>query len=154
MSPDELTIEADFSGHGSILESDVLITDWSTIAEEFSFTTLKPSLFIDTPMKVINPDYEQVGITPTDITLRNQIGRSLDPADLSDLEDVIDDMVTNSSSWNDRIRKIRDGFIYNLGHGGEAAGEYILGEILAKQEGKDITAAGALAAEEGGRTDE
>ena len=105
MSPDELTIEADFSGHGSILESDVLITDWSTIAEEFSFTTLKPSLFIDTPMKVINPDYEQVGITPTDITLRNQIGHSLDPKDLSELEGVIDDMVTNSSSWNDRIRQ-------------------------------------------------
>lgn len=154
VSPDELTIEADFSGHGSILESDVLITDWSTIAEEFSFTTLKPSLFIDTPMKVINPDYEQVGITPTDITLRNQIGHSLDPKDLSELEDVIDDMVTNSSSWNDRIRQIRGGFIYNLGHGGEAAGKYILGEILAKQEGKDITAAGAEAAEMGGQQDE
>ena len=95
-------------------------------------------------MKVINPDYEQVGITPTDITLRNQSGHSLDPKDLSELEGVIDDMVTNSSSWNDRIRQIRDGFIYNLGHGGEAAGEYILGEILAKQEGKDITAAGAF----------
>ena len=63
-------------------------------------------------------------------------------------------MVTNSSSWNDRIRQIRDGFIYNLGHGGEAAGKYILGEILAKQEGKDITAAGAEAAEIGGQQDE
>jgi YidC/Oxa1 family membrane protein insertase len=149
---DELVFEGDFSGHSSILESDVLVTDWSSIAEEFSFTTLKPSLFIDTPMKVTNPDWEQVGIEPTDISLRNQIGRSLDPADLSELEGVIDDMVSNPASWHDRIRQIRDSFIYNLGHGGEAAGEYILREVLAKQEGKDITAAGAMA-ENGGVRD-
>ena len=51
-SSDELYFEQDFSSSESIYDSDVLITDWSSIACEFSFATLKPSIFVDTPMKV------------------------------------------------------------------------------------------------------
>jgi YidC/Oxa1 family membrane protein insertase len=132
----DLTFEGDFSGHSSILNSDILVTDWSSVAEEFSFTTLKPSLFVDTPMKINNPDWEQVGIEPTDISLRNQIGRSVDPHDLSNLVPIVDDMIQNPDRWREQIRQIRQGFIYNLGHGGEAAGKYILQEVLDKQEAK------------------
>ena len=54
------------------------MTDWSGIAYEYSFTTLKPTLYINTPMKVMNPDYEELGIEPFDITVRDEIGISVD----------------------------------------------------------------------------
>ena len=131
---DELTFECDFSGHSSILEADVLATDWSSIAEEFSFTTLKPCLFVDTTMKELNPDWPRITEwTPSDISIRNEIGVSVDPKDLSGLRAAVDDMVADPDRWAERIRSVRERMIANLGHGGAAAGEFLLGEIMAKQ---------------------
>ena len=45
----DLEFELDFSSNDSILSSDVVITDWSGTAYEFSFVTKKPSVFINTP---------------------------------------------------------------------------------------------------------
>ena len=133
---DELVIEDDFSGHSSILSADVLVTDWSSISCEFSFTTLKPCIFIDTTMKVNNPDWEQIPLPPTDITIRTKIGRSFDPNDLSGIPEAVTDMVVNAHDWEDRISAVRDEMIYNLGRGGEAAGEYLLDRMLQIQEGR------------------
>ena len=139
---DELTFECDFSGHSSILEADVLATDWSSIAEEFSLTTLKPCLFMDTTMKELNPDWPKITEwTPLDISIRNEIGISVDPKDLSGLRAAVDDMVADPGRWAERIRSVRERMIANLGHGGEAAGEFLLGEILAQQGRKGEEAA-------------
>ncbi len=54
ISQEELIIETDFSSNVTIFTADLVITDWSGIAFEFSFSTLKPSLFINTPMKIMN----------------------------------------------------------------------------------------------------
>ena len=131
----ELRFEDDFSTSTSILSADVLITDWSSISCEFSFTTLRPCVFINTAMKVENPEWDQVcaqGICgqPTDITLRDQIGHSLDPKDLTTLPATIDEMLANPEAWSDRIREVRSQMIFNLGHGGEVAGEYLLDRLL------------------------
>lgn len=131
---DDLYFEQDFSTSDSIYDSDVLITDWSSIPCEFSFATLRPSIFIDTPMKVGNPEWENFGMDPTDITLRNQIGCSLTLDQLGELPDVIGEMLGHHEAWQRRILEIREGFIYNLGHSAEIAGEYILSSILEKQE--------------------
>ena len=43
-------------------------------------------------------------------------------------------MFDNPLAWSDRIKEIRDNMIFNLGHGGEAAGKYILDRVLTHQE--------------------
>ena len=141
---EDLYFEQDFSSSESILEADVLMTDWSSVFCEFSLVTLKPSVFIDTPMKVSNPDWQELGIEPTDITLRNEVGRSVSPDDLSRLPDIIAEMIANPDAWHDRIEEVRSKMIFNLGHGGESAGRYLLDKILEKQNaraGKDVEAA-------------
>ena len=141
---EDLYFEQDFSSSESILEADVLMTDWSSVFCEFSLVTLKPSVFIDTPMKVSNPDWQELGIEPTDISLRNEVGRSVSPDDLSKLPDIIAEMIANPDAWHDRIEEVRSKMIFNLGHGGEAAGRYLLDMILEKQNaraGKDVEAA-------------
>lgn len=135
-SADELYFEQDFSTSESIYDSDVLITDWSSIACEFSFATLKPSIFVDTPMKVWNPDWRELGIEPTDITMRNQIGSSIAVDDLGRITEVVADMLENPDRWRDRMLKTRGEMIYNLGAGGEAAGSYLLRRMLEIQEAK------------------
>ena len=132
--PEELSFETDFSSNTSVLSADLLFTDWSSVAEEFSFTTLKPSVFIDTAMKENNPDWSKIHSDPCDITLRNEIGRSFDPKDLSGLGDAVAQMLEETDSWSHKIEEIRNNMIFNLGHGGEAAGKFILERVLAHQE--------------------
>ena len=151
VSAEELTFELDFSGQSSILEADILVTDWSTIAEEFSFTTLKPCIFINTTMKVRNPEWQKLtSWLPMDISIRDEIGRSLEPDDLSSMREVVEDMVQHPDRWSEEIRQVRERSIFNLGHGGEKAGEFLLGEILAQQDKKKGAKKGDVVAEKGG----
>ena len=136
ITEDELVFEHDFSSNETILLSDVLVTDWSSVFCEFSFETLKPSIFIDTPMKVRNENWKDYGIDSTYISLRNEVGKSLALDELETFSNVIDEMITNRSEWKEQISSIREGFFFNLGHGGEAAGKYLLNTVLRKQKSK------------------
>lgn len=135
-SDEQLHFEGDFSSNESIYTSDVLITDWSSISCEFSFSTLKPCIFIDTPMKERNTTWRDWNMEPTDITLRNKIGVSFAPDALDGLSQTVDSMISHPDDWSERIKDIRDGFIFNLGHGGKIAGEYLLSAVLEKQEAR------------------
>ena len=136
VSEDELYFERDFSSNKSIWSSDVLITDWSTVSFEFAFATLKPCIFMNTKMKVINKDWQELGIEPVDLELRDQIGVSLDPAEAATAGTVVERMLAEQGDWRDGIERIRSGFLFNLGHGAETAGEYLLSSILDKQAAK------------------
>ena len=141
--PAELFFESDFSSNESTFSSDILVTDWSSISCDFSFSTLKPTIFIDTPMKVGNPDWEKLGMEPTDISLRNQIGRSLALDEVDRFADEVASMLSEREAWRERIREVRAGFVFNLGHGAEAAGEFLLETVLDKQAARANTASGA-----------
>ena len=58
--------------------ADLLITDWSNISMEVAFSTLKPVLYINTPMKVFNPEYKKIDIVPIDIWIRAEMGGQLE----------------------------------------------------------------------------
>ena len=84
-------------------------------------------------MKVNNPDWRELGETPTDITLRDQTGVSFAPEDVAQVGATIEHMLANTDEWTKRLRAVRADHIANLGHGGEAAGEYLLSAILRHQ---------------------
>ena len=130
---DELHFENDFSSSDSIFDSDVLITDWSSIFCEFSFATLKPCVFINTAMKVGNPNWKLLEMEPVDISLRNQVGHALDPADLDLLPGIVSEMLAHPEAWRKKIEDARSKLIFNLGQGGSVAGSYLLECVLDKQ---------------------
>ena len=132
----KLRFEGDFSSNSTIFTSSVLITDWSSISCEFSFSTGKPCVFVDTLMKIGNADWEELKIDPTDITLRSRIGASFDPKDLDGVYDAVDDMVRNSDLWQKQIYSVRDELIFNLGKGAETAGSYLVDRMLELQDAK------------------
>ena len=138
----DLYFERDFSSNATVFMSDVIITDWSSVAAEFSFSTLKPAVFVNTKMKVTNPDYEELGIVPTDISLRDEIGKSVDVAEVPSIGDVVARMLSNPGEWHDKIAAVRERSIFNIGHSAEVAGEYLLESILKKQREKDEAKAG------------
>ena len=133
VSEDELVFEKDFSSNETVFASDILFTDWSSIAYEFSFATGKPCVFVDTPMKVRNPDWKKLGIEPTDISLRDEVGVSFDPADLSKLPDAVADMLARPDAWRERIEECARRTVFNLGSSAEVGAEWILNRLLELQ---------------------
>ena len=129
-------LQTDFSSGDTVYRSDVVITDWSTIAYEFSLTTGKPTLFINTMMKVMNPNYTQYPMQPLDITLRDRIGRSVEPAELERIPGILEDMLANPSRWSEEVMAVRQELMPNFGHSGELGGEYILRQLIGRQRGK------------------
>ena len=121
----DLSFELDFTSSESIFNSDMVISDWSGTAYEFVFVTEKPCVFIDTPMKVNNPDYTKLTVQPLEITLRDQVGVRFSPDKLDGLAETIRSML-NDQSYSDRIREIRSRVIANFGHSGEVGGQYLL----------------------------
>ena len=127
---DMFLFETDFSSNRSTFTADVLVTDWSTIAHEFAFSVLRPVLFIDTPMKVVNPNYAKYGLPVTDIEWRNEIGVSLRPDDAPKALEVVRDLLANGESRAESLRKFRDKVVFSVGHFGENSGRYILSRLL------------------------
>ncbi|MDF2859333.1 MAG: preprotein translocase YidC subunit, partial [Neobacillus sp.] len=127
---EDFVLQLDFSSNRTVFESDLVITDWSTVAHEFSYTTKKPSLFIDTKMKVMNPEYETIGITPIDISLRNAIGTSIKITEIGNAAEKVDELLKGPGQYKERITAIVDQYVYPLGKSGEIGAKYILAKLM------------------------
>jgi len=106
-------------------EADVLITDQSGIAFEYALGTERPVLFIDTPLKIRNPDYQELGIEPIEITLRSQLGVRVPLERVEDTVRYLRELERSRSEFQENIRAIRNGYIYNWMHAQDVAAAYI-----------------------------
>jgi YidC/Oxa1 family membrane protein insertase len=127
---EDFTLQTDFSSNDTVFNADILITDWSGIAYEYSFTTLKPTLFIDTPMKVMNPDYKEIDVEPFDIVIRNQIGISLKPDALDDIEETVQKLLYHPTYSKESMQAIREQYLYNVGKSAEVGADYIIKRLI------------------------
>ena len=126
----DFTLQDDFSSNSTVFNADVMLTDWSGIAYEYSFTTLKPTLYINTPMKVMNPDYEELGIEPFDITVRDEVGISVDVDKLDTLHDVVERLLHDTEYSKDAMIAVRDKYLFNIGGSGKAGADYIIKKLI------------------------
>ena len=131
----ELKFEMDFKSNSSIYESDIVISDWSSISYEFSFTTRKPCIIIDTPMKVINPEWQKLGIEPADIWMRDEVGALVKMDALDTVNEIVEDMLENPGKFAGKIQALMDKSLFCPGHSGEVAGKYILDTLINKKKG-------------------
>jgi YidC/Oxa1 family membrane protein insertase len=125
----ELKIDTDFLSNESIFTSDIIITDWSGIAFEFGFTTLKPAIFINTPMKVLNPNYKDYDLPVLDLVLRDIMGISLDVDDVAGINQIVDKLLADKDIYQNQIEAAAKEYIYHHGRSGEAGGKYIISQI-------------------------
>ncbi|HZJ76055.1 MAG TPA: hypothetical protein VFD25_05655, partial [Clostridia bacterium] len=131
-SGEDLTFELDFSGNSSIFEADLVITDWSGTAYEFSFITCKPSVFIDTRPKINNHEYTKLGIEPLEFSLRNKIGIRVEPSKVDGLLEKVNQLDREADKYKETILEIRNMYISNFGHSGELGCKHIIDSLKAK----------------------
>lgn len=133
MVGEKLTFELDFSANRSVYSSDILITDWSGIALEFTFATKRPALYINTKMKCMNENWEKIGITPCEISLRDTVGISLDMDKLSECREALEKLLSNGEEYEKIITDTLASHLYNIGCAAEHGSGYILNSLVAKR---------------------
>jgi len=129
-----LTFERDFSSNSTVYTADVMVTDWSTIAQEFSFTTKKPALFVNTPMKVMNPNWEDVGLVPLEISQRDELGVSFELDELDRIGDVALEFIEQRAEYRERIAAVLERTLFNIGCADAVAGDYIIDTLAEVKE--------------------
>ena len=94
-------------------ECDYLITEWSGIALEFAFSRLKPVFFIDTPPKVNNLFWKQVGNKCFEDLYRYKVGYVIEPEKINEIINKLNDCNKNSDKWKHKIEDFRIESVYN-----------------------------------------
>ena len=129
-SHSDFILQTDFSSNDTVFNADILMTDWSGIAYEYSFTTLKPSLFINTPMKVMNPDYREIDVVPFDIEIRNQIGISIELENIGSIKETVDKLLYEESYSKEKMKQMREKYLYNVSASAEIGAKYIINRLI------------------------
>ena len=131
-SSPNFTLQTDFSSNETVFNADVLVTDWSGTAYEYSFTTLKPCLFINTPMKVMNPDYRDIDVTPFDISIRNQIGIALEPGQIDQIAPAVHRLLHEQAFSPESIAALRSQSLFNIGKAASVGADYLINRLIEK----------------------
>ena len=128
----DVEIQTDFSSNNTVFEADLMITDWSGIAYEYAYTTQKPVLFINTPMKIMNPEYQKIDTVPLNILLREEIGCSLNLDELNQLSDKVKMLLECKADYYEKIGSFVQEYVYNHGTSAEVGAKYMITAIQRK----------------------
>ncbi len=98
----------------SLLQSDLLICDWSGTAIEYAFGLEKPIIFIDIPPRVRNPNWREIQSEPLEMSIREKVGQVVCPSKLDELPSSISQLLNEDQLSSSPIKSLREEFIYNL----------------------------------------
>lgn len=131
-----LSFELDFSANKSIYTSDLLITDWSGVGPEFCFATKRPALFVNTKMKCRNENWQQVGLTPVEISLRNKLGKAVEKDELQNVDKIVEQLLKEAPKYKKQISQEFESFLFHHGCAAEYGAKYVLRSLANKAKSK------------------
>jgi YidC/Oxa1 family membrane protein insertase len=109
----------------SLLDADIMISEWSGAPLEYAFARERPVIFIDTPAKVNNPNFGRIDLPCLEVDIREQIGRIVKPDALHELPRVVRELVDGAQAWAAQIRSVREATVFNVGDSGRKGAEII-----------------------------
>jgi len=118
-------VETDMREQASLHTSDLMVGDWSGAALEYAFGLERPVLFIDTPKKVNNPEYERIGLTAVEESIRTEIGAIVDPPNLSAALPHIERLTADPAAFTERLRRARELTVYNVGRSANVGATHV-----------------------------
>ena len=125
----QVKFDNNFNSNESYIKSKIMISDWSGAAIEYAFATVRPVIFIDTKPKTNNLNWNKLNVPCIEDSIRGDIGEILSEKKLSELPKIINKMLNETESWNDKIKSIRDKTVFNLGKSGIKGAEMILQSV-------------------------
>ncbi len=114
------------SGVGSMLASDIMITDLSGILFDYAFLLERPVILANWEADVGGHEGEDMTGELWDIATSKRLATCIDDASIEGLPSVVRRSRESSRTNSELIKGIRDGSIYNFGTAGEAAATNIM----------------------------
>ncbi len=121
----DFELETDVASQESLHRSDLMVSDFSGAALEYALGLERPVLFVDVPRKVRNPEYERIDCEPVEVALRAEVGEVLPVDDLARIAESIGRLCAEPERFRERIRRVRERTIYNVGRSGAAGAKAI-----------------------------
>ena len=109
----------------SLLESDVLVCDWSAMAIEYALGLGKPVLFVDVPPRVRNPNYTELGLEPMEMRIRRELGAVLPLDRVGEAPDHVAELLGGAAERRARNATLREEWVFNFGRSVEVGAREI-----------------------------
>ena len=130
-NPDFL-LDTNTSSFEQLFSSYALITDWSGIGYEYAFVCERPVIYIDVPKKSHNKEYEKIGLVPFEISIRDKIGEIVPVQNIETIPERIEFLYSHGNNFENKIQKIRNDAIFNIGESGKVTANEIIRIISEK----------------------
>ena len=118
--------DPDFESTESLHISDVVLSDWSGAAQEFSLGLLRPAIFVDTPKKTHNSEFLKLGIPCYEDLVRQDLGALVHPTELDLIPELVESLHGDRAIWYQKLERLRNEHLYNPGTAVAAAADYIV----------------------------
>ncbi len=110
----------------SLFDSDLLVCDWSSTSIEYALGLEKPVLYIDVPRRVRNPAYQELGLEPMEVSIRNEVGYVLKMDELENAPSVIEELLSDPARFKKKIAGLREKILFNFGKSVETGAREII----------------------------
>ena len=134
-----LSVDPHIHATESLLNADIMISEWSGSPLEYAFARLRPVLFIDTPPKINNPEHARLNLPYLEDDIRGKIGRIVSPSQISEVPSIVRDLVAHATEWSEKILSTRAETVFNVGTSGDAGAQAILNELNASGTHQETT---------------
>tara|TARA_B000000532_G_C18519509_1_gene256668 strand:- start:53 stop:487 length:435 start_codon:yes stop_codon:yes gene_type:complete len=118
--------EGNNSSFENVLNSEILITDWSGMGIEYAFITGMPVIYVNTEKKVNNKNFNDIEEIPIEIKIRDKIGIIIEPEELQNIVLYIEKLRSNLDYYKSNILEQREKYIFNF----KLSSSYITEKIL------------------------
>ncbi len=115
LAADKSSISFDYSEDvvERLMEADILITDRSGIAIEYALGIGRPVLFIETALKIMNPQWKETGIEPIENQLRSQIGVTVPIEEINNIAEKMEQLASMRQSFAKKAALLRQRFLFD-----------------------------------------
>ena len=124
-NPDFL-LDTNTSSFEQLFSSYALITDWSGIGYEYAFGCERPVIYVDVPKKAHNKEYEKIQLVPFETSIRDKIGEVVSPQNIKTIPEHIEFLYDHINDFQNKIQKIRNDAIFNIGESGKIMANEII----------------------------
>jgi YidC/Oxa1 family membrane protein insertase len=124
-NPDFL-LDTNTSSFEQLFSSYALITDWSGIGYEYAFGCERPVIYVDVPKKAHNKEYEKIQLVPFETSIRDKIGEVVSPQNIKIMPERIKFLYGHVNNFQNKIQKIRNDTIFNIGESGKVTANEII----------------------------
>ena len=118
-------VDENVAAADSWFATDLMISDWSGAAAEYSFSLGKPTVFIDTPQKLSNAEWRKLGLHAVEDSLRKEIGVVVAENGIGTVPRAIEACLRDPIAFRTRIESVRDRTVFNVGRSAAAAADYL-----------------------------